>query len=102
MSSPAPFRRRRIVCAIAWSGCVPGLMGYGLLSLGALRAAARGGEGDVLTIAFVYLSFICGWFAWYSLVIMSRAWLADRPRAPVLPLAGTVAAAIALVPLASY
>lgn len=101
MDSVNPFRQRRIACALAWAGCVPGLIGYGLLSLAALSTAARGGEGNLPGIAFVYLCFVCGWFAWGALAVMSRAWLVDRPRGPLLPIVGTVAACLGLLPLVS-
>jgi hypothetical protein len=99
IASTTPFRRRRIVCAIAWIGCVPGLFGYALLSLMMFDSPGR---SDAWGIAFVYVSVVFGWFAWGVLVVMSRAWIADRPCTPVLPIAGTAAVGIAIAPLASH
>lgn len=99
------LRRRRLVCHATWLACLPGLVGYAMLTAGLLAALGKGGEveeGKALEVAFVYGSFAAGWFAWYALLAMSRAWLRNKALSLTLPSVGTLAAIIGFTPLASH
>lgn len=92
------MHRRRVICIVAWAGCVPALLGHAMLTLLVLSGEGRSGESGTSSGAFMYFSLVCGWFAWYAFAALSWAWVVDQPRSLLLPLAGIAAFGVALAP----
>lgn len=87
---------------VIWLCCLPAVAGYALLTFGAIGAVLKGGEvASLPVVAFVYAAFVCGWFAWYALLKMNRAWLRGQRLSAAWPVCGTISAVVGLVPLAA-